>query len=89
MDEHKRSAAHHASEERRCSRCGATAEIEGDSGKWYCQDCFRMCGSCCLEFGGDDVWEEREARDKQKHVASRVATRHRRPVPPSRPRPWS
>jgi len=25
-----------------------------------CPGCYDMFGSCCLEFGGDDLWAERE-----------------------------
>ncbi len=42
-----------------CRRCGAEKAVRfGD--QWLCRDCFQQYGSCCLEFGGDDLWEERE-----------------------------
>ena len=25
-----------------------------------CEECYQNAGSCCLEFGGDDLWAERE-----------------------------
>jgi hypothetical protein len=40
-----------------CYRCGQAAIIEiGDS--WYCADCYHECGSCCLEFGANDLWDK-------------------------------
>ncbi len=44
---------------RRCRRCGRMpAEKFGD--QWFCRECFQQFGSCCLEFGGDDLWRQRD-----------------------------
>ena len=41
-----------------CSRCGNyIAElIYGDLK--ICSDCYYIYGSCCLEFGADDLWSQ-------------------------------
>ncbi len=42
-------------DEARCERCGNPAPYEvGD--RRVCEDCYGVCGSCCLEFGADDLW---------------------------------
>jgi ribosomal protein S14 len=44
---------------RPCRRCGKGDAVRfGD--QWLCRECFQQYGSCCLEFGGDDLWKERE-----------------------------
>ncbi|MBD3343542.1 MAG: hypothetical protein GF401_00595 [Chitinivibrionales bacterium] len=48
-----------------CSRCGREGAIQADSGAWLCRECFEIMGSCCLEFGGDDIWVEREEKENQ------------------------
>ncbi len=50
-----------------CDRCGrpAIARIEGE---WLCESCYQDPGSCCMEFGGDDLWtfeEENEGKKKE------------------------
>jgi hypothetical protein len=43
--------------DRVCERCGkAEALALGD--RVLCRDCYFACNSCCLEFGGDDLWKE-------------------------------
>jgi len=38
----------------RCDRCGAFSPLDlGD--RRLCEDCYNNCGSCCLEFGADDL----------------------------------
>lgn len=38
----------------RCDRCGAFSALDlGD--ERLCEDCYRARGSCCLEFGADDL----------------------------------
>jgi len=45
--------------QRPCRRCGSDDAVRfGD--QWLCRACFQRYGSCCLEFGGDDLWKERE-----------------------------
>ena len=51
-----------ATESHACARCGRTAE-HYLGGMWVCEECRQIRGSCCLEFGGDDLWQEREERD--------------------------
>ena len=40
-----------------CERCGGPDTIE-IGGHQLCADCYQIAGSCCLEFGADDLWEE-------------------------------
>jgi hypothetical protein len=42
-----------------CRFCGRPTEIVLDDMP-ICEDCYEERGSCCLEFGGDDLWQERE-----------------------------
>jgi len=43
-------------DEAQCDRCGNPAPYDfGD--RRVCEDCYAACGSCCLEFGADDLWE--------------------------------
>lgn len=42
-------------EEGRCERCGLSGAIE-IAGRRFCLACYSDCGSCCLEFGADDLW---------------------------------
>lgn len=41
-----------------CDRCGRPGAIE-IAGVRRCLECYELCASCCLEFGADDLWEER------------------------------
>jgi hypothetical protein len=42
-----------------CSVCGRpTTLLIGDMP--ICEQCYENAGSCCLEFGGDDLWQGRE-----------------------------
>jgi hypothetical protein len=42
-------------EEARCDRCGGFSPFDlGD--RRLCEECYRLCGSCCPEFGADDLW---------------------------------
>lgn len=43
----------------RCDECGTFGAFDlGD--RHLCEDCYRTCGSCCLEFGAADLWTEDE-----------------------------
>ena len=43
----------------RCDQCGSFGAFDlGD--RSLCEECYRHCGSCCLEFGADDLWSEDE-----------------------------
>ena len=45
---------------------GATCERCGNEGaarigeRIICRECYAVYGSCCMEFGADDLWRERE-----------------------------
>lgn len=42
-----------------CDRCGRPAAIKvGD--EFFCEECYQLPGSCCPEFGGEDIWEVKE-----------------------------
>ncbi|MCX7817937.1 MAG: hypothetical protein N2652_01805 [Kiritimatiellae bacterium] len=38
-----------------CERCGGSGAVE-IGGCRFCLACYSACSSCCLEFGGDDLW---------------------------------
>lgn len=42
-----------------CERCGRPGAIE-IAGRRICLACYDICGSCCLEFGDDDLWRQRD-----------------------------
>jgi hypothetical protein len=43
-----------------CETCGASGALKvGD--RWLCESCYVEAGSCCLEFGGTDLWEDSSA----------------------------
>ena len=43
----------------RCSECATHGAF--DLGERHlCEDCYRACGSCCMEFGADDLWSKDE-----------------------------
>jgi hypothetical protein len=44
-----------------CERCGSPQAEVQCGGKTLCLDCYYLAGSCCLEFGADDLWREVEA----------------------------
>jgi hypothetical protein len=42
-----------------CKHCGAPDAVRlGED--LICLNCYAAAGSCCLEFGGDDLWQESE-----------------------------
>jgi hypothetical protein len=42
-----------------CDACGRFGAYQfGD--RLLCEDCYAGCGSCCLEFGKDDLWSFEE-----------------------------
>ncbi len=51
-----------------CDRCGNYGAFEFKDEN-MCSDCYCEQGSCCMEFGGDDLWEKEETQSKlkQKH----------------------
>jgi len=52
-----------------CMRCRQPGFVQYEGDQWLCKDCYPLYGSCCLEFGGDDVWVEKEEREKAKSRA--------------------
>ena len=40
-----------------CERCGREGGVRiGD--RVVCRECYVIFGSCCMEFGSDDLWRE-------------------------------
>lgn len=51
-----RKEADHATKTMVCERCGRPDAVRiGD--RIICPDCYDKAGSCCPEFGADDLWE--------------------------------
>jgi hypothetical protein len=48
-----------ANPEAPCSECGALGAYEFEGAK-LCVNCYAQKGSCCPEFGKDDLWRQRE-----------------------------
>ncbi len=42
-----------------CRFCGRPTTLLID-GMPICEECYENAGSCCLEFGGQDLWQRRE-----------------------------
>lgn len=58
-----------------CDACGAFGAFALGDMK-LCLDCYSEKGSCCPEFGKDDLWRERDpAGDNQSTVAREPAPR--------------
>jgi hypothetical protein len=62
-----------------CRFCGRPTEIIL-GGLPICEGCYEERGSCCLEFGGEDLWQEREqaGRSRQEDGGRQAA-----PLPPT------
>jgi hypothetical protein len=45
-----------------CERCGSLDAVE-IAGRHLCDECCSVYGSCCLEFGADDLWSKDDVRD--------------------------
>jgi len=43
-----------------CEHCGRPDSVE-IGGRQLCAECYQTAGSCCLEFGADDLWQENDA----------------------------
>ena len=43
-----------------CSECGVFGAVQFD-GVALCPTCYAEKGSCCPEFGKDDLWRQRES----------------------------
>lgn len=52
-----------------CESCGRFGAVEiGDHR--LCMVCYENCGSCCLEFGGDDLWKvDEDGKERETHTA--------------------
>lgn len=42
-----------------CRLCGRPTDIVLD-GAPICEECYEHAGSCCMEFGGEDLWQKQE-----------------------------
>ena len=42
-----------------CDRCGRFGAFDF-AGTKLCEECYEVVGSCCPEFGADDLWQARE-----------------------------
>jgi hypothetical protein len=42
-----------------CRFCGRATEIVVGNMP-ICEECYERAGSCCLEFGGDDLWQQQQ-----------------------------
>lgn len=47
------------SQARACQLCGRPTEIVL-GGVPVCEACYQEAGSCCVEFGGHDLWQQKE-----------------------------
>lgn len=47
----------------RCERCGAIPALKIGA-RWICESCYVEAGSCCPEFGADDLWVVDEAKER-------------------------
>jgi hypothetical protein len=62
-----------------CSICGKpTTLLVGDTP--VCEDCYEKAGSCCLEFGGEDLWQGREEQPEGDHPDLTGRTEKHEPV---------
>ncbi len=47
-----------------CERCGSEGAVRiGD--RKICRECYVIYGSCCMEFGADDLWREASCDDAE------------------------
>jgi hypothetical protein len=61
-----------------CKFCGKPATLEfGDV--QLCEECYYLAGSCCREFGADDLWREREEESAHRCPPGKCGE----PAPPS------
>jgi hypothetical protein len=48
-------------EDTRCDECGRFGAFDlGEGERSLCEDCYRGWGSCCPEFGKNDLWSREE-----------------------------
>jgi len=54
-----------------CDNCGRFGAFDlGD--QHLCSDCYIECGSCCMEFGGNDLWKKDVGNDNSKESTKEV-----------------
>ena len=53
-----------------CGRFGAFAI----GNRHLCEDCYEAQGSCCMEFGGDDLWRISEQQEGGEQSPKREPT---------------
>ncbi len=66
--ESRREAEQAADVDLACELCGRFGAFR-IGGRVLCETCYSGCGSCCPEFGKDDLWtfpEERDEDDSHK-----------------------
>lgn len=61
-------------ESRSCDRCGGPDALEV-GGRSVCEACFALSGSCCLEFGADDLWKDRDGVEENPAEITAAAPR--------------
>ena len=54
-------------EDARCDRCGAFFPLDFGERR-LCEECYAACGSCCLEFGADDLWPRDDETSASSHA---------------------
>lgn len=52
-----------------CERCGCFGAFHFD-GHVLCPECYQGCGSCCPEFGQDDLWTRPAEEGSKGRAAS-------------------
>ncbi len=48
-----------------CDKCGRPADFE-IGGVRVCAECCELYGSCCVEFGGYDLWSENDPPEPER-----------------------
>ncbi len=63
------------SEDIACDHCGRFEACDFD-GRKLCRDCYQTCGSCCPEFGADDLWQDDDESKPSKPNDGRESAPH-------------
>jgi hypothetical protein len=67
-----------------CTFCDRATEIVL-AGEPICEECHEKAGSCCLEFGGEDLWQRREREPGKEEQSDRSEEENRgKPATPFR-----
>jgi hypothetical protein len=64
-----------------CDRCGCFGAYAFDTAQ-LCADCYETRGSCCPEFGGDDMWEQKAASPAAANAPDSAADKAQTRFPP-------